>query len=151
MYFRSGVRIKHQARTAPGLAFLNQAIAPKADRTLDTQGLLPLTSLNTVVCLNKEDLSQLVQWRTSSLPASMLSKATVDPQLSHQDNTQISKWVMEALPALVAMVVVANKLLILNGALLRHNKASETASVVIKANFSIASKRCTSPGVHDIC
>ena len=116
----------------------NKATALKADQPLGTQELHPLISLNMVVCLNNQDLSQPDRWLTSSLQASFLvNKADmVALQRNHQDNIPTSRWVMEDLPVLVAMVAVLNRLQMLNGVRLLL-KALETDSVAIRDNLRI--------------
>jgi hypothetical protein len=113
----------------------NKDTALKADRTLDTQELHPLISLNMVVCLNNQDLNQPDRWLTSSLQASFLvSKAGMEVlQPSHPDNILTSRWVTEDLLALVAMAVALSRLQTPNGVPLQP-KALEMVLVAIRDN-----------------
>lgn len=129
----AGVKIRRPPRQASTV--LRQAIAPKVVRTLDTQEHHPLISLNMVVCLNNQDLNQPDRWLINSLQASMLvSKVVMVARQPSPQRTEISKWDMEALLVLVAMVVVLSKLLLLNGAPLPP-KALTMALVAIRASL----------------
>ena len=112
----SGVKTRHQPRLVS--TDLNKVTVPKAVQLLvDTQERHPLISLNMVVCLNNQDLSQRDRWLISSLQASFLvSKAdTVDRLPNLLANTLTSRWDTEVLLALVATAVVLSRLPMLNG------------------------------------
>lgn len=97
------------------LTDLSKVTAHKAVQLLEAiQEPPPLTSLNTVVCLNNKDLNQPDRWLTSSLQASFLvSKVDmVVHQPNPQVNMQVSKWLTEDLPVLEDMVAAHQPLLL---------------------------------------
>jgi hypothetical protein len=88
----------------------NKATALKVDKRPVILEHLPLTSLNMVVCPNKEDLNQPDRWLTSNRqPNMVVNRDTVAHHNSHQRVTEAShQWAMEdkLLPVLVDMGVV---------------------------------------------
>ena len=98
----------------------SKATVHKADKLLDIRELHLLTSLNTAVCLNKEDLSLPDRWLTNSHQPSMEASRVGMAGLlnSHPLVMEDSRpWAMEFLPLLVPAVMdEASRLQPLNGA-----------------------------------
>jgi hypothetical protein len=114
----------------------SKAIALKvAKHLVDTQELHPLISLSMVVCLNQPDLNQLDRWLTSNhQPSTALSKVATAVHLnSHQRDTELSQWAMEALRLQVPVAMaVDNRLQVLSGPSQLRSKALAMASEATK-------------------
>ena len=107
------------------------------DKLLDTQEPLPLTFLNTVVCLNKQDLNRPDQWLISN-PQANMAASQVGMAVLHNNlqlDMEVNQWAMEVRQALEDMDEV-NRPPLVNGAS-QPPKASATVSADIKARSEL--------------
>ena len=134
----SGAKTRHQAMQAL------MALKDLVHKLVQHQAILELhqpTSLNMAACLTNRDHTPQAQWLTNPRQLILVvSKVAMEvrPRNPRPLRIQLPKWVMEVLPALVAMVEVGNQIQMLNG-VLQLRKASAVASAATRAKFWPAS------------
>lgn len=143
--FNSGARTKRQLN--PVLTALSRDTAPRVVRHLDIRERPQLISHNTVVCLSSRVLSQRDRWLTSSRQPHM-----VDNQGAmgfHHSNRRLdmeaSRWVTEALPLPVPVVMaVVSPILTLSG-VSPPRKLLGTASRATRARYHLVYRTWSLP------